>query len=195
MLDLLQRLKVNKEPEKNKLIIVAILILLAICLDFVLIIKPQFRGIGAASQKMAKLKKDTSLLNKDLATMEESRREGLEAEKKAGSLPSRSIVKEEEIPLLLGNISDTANKNNVKITQIKPFRDTKQREESVAGVNILPVMITLDLSCGYHSLGSFINALENTAQFMSVQEMKITPASGDFLSQSVSLVLKTYVKK
>ena len=79
--------------------------------------------------------------------------------------------------------------------QINTSKDAKVQEEVMAGERLLPVIITLDLTCGYHSLGSFINALENAGQYIDVQDMKIIRDPHNYLLQNVNLVLKTYAKK
>jgi hypothetical protein len=108
---------------------------------------------------------------------------------------AKNIIREEQLPLLLQEITDAASKTGTKIIQIKPIRDPKVKEEMVVGVRVIPVMITLDLYCAYHSLGSFINAIENSKKFMLVQEVKILSGPKNYLYQDVVLTIKTYVKK
>lgn len=195
MIDLLNTLRFNKVLDTKKIFLIALIALFILYMDFSFIFKPQIRGIGIIGPKIIKLDKDISVLNKDLAALQDLQRSGLEVKKQEESSKSKKIIYEEKMPSLLQDLSDMANNNSIKIMQIKPSKDTKLKEEVIAGVKILPIIITLELSCGYHSLGAFINALENSAQYMAVQEMKITSDPNDYLYQKVNLVLKTYVKK
>lgn len=88
-----------------------------------------------------------------------------------------------------------ANKNNVKILQLNPAREAPKTKKGAAATDLSPNLIALDLICDYHSLGVFINELENAPKFMVVEELKISPYSESIFQQSVSLVIKTYVKK
>jgi type IV pilus assembly protein PilO len=177
----------NKFSLDNKKIFLLILLcLIIVCIDFTFIIKLQLRGIGTVRAKIIKLKKDIDSLNKDLIAMQQAKQEQIAV------VETKKIISEEEIPSLLQDISNTANKYNVKIMQLRPSRDTETKEKITSGRKLL---VTLDLLCGYHSLGSFINDLENAERFITVQEMKIVRSSSDYLYQNVNLVLKTYVKE
>lgn len=187
--------KLNKlELDNKKILLIILICLIILYLDFSFIIKLQLQGIRTVGAKIIKLKTDIDNLTKDLSRLEELRRTVTQT-KQETVLKAQKIISEEELPLLLQDISDLANMHKVKIMQIKPSKDTKAKEEAIAKVKILPVMLTLDLSCSYHSLGSFINALENTKQFIAVQDLKIRRSSDDYFRRDVDLLLKTYVKK
>lgn len=172
--------------DNKKISLFILLGLIIIYIDLTFIAKLQLRGIGIARAKIIKLKKDIDSLNKDLAAMQQAKQEQIAV------VETKKIISEEEIPSLLQVISDTANKHNVKIMQLKSSRDTKTKERTAFGMRLL---LTLDLFCGYHSLGSFINDLENAERFIVLQEMKIVRSGSDYLYQNVNLVLKTYIKE
>lgn len=193
--DLLSKLKLQKGYEKNKSVFIAAACLLVLYLDFSLITSLQLKVIKNTSEKAMKVSNNLSSFAKDTAAIEELKRNSFANRKTEGALRAKKAILEEELPLLLQGISDTANKNNVKIMQMKPYKDPKQKEETVSGKKFLPFMITLNLSCGYHSLGSFINQLEDSPSFLAVEEIRIRQGSGDYLLQDVNLGLKTYIKK
>lgn len=174
--------------DNKKIFLFMLLCLIMVYIDFAFITKLQLRSIGTARAKIIKLEKDLDSLNKDLVAIRQAKKEQIAVAE------TKKIISEEEIPSLLQDISNTANKYNVKIMQIKPFRDTETKEKLTSRRKLL---VTLDLLCGYHSLGSFINDLENAERFITVQEMKIvrSSSSSDYLYQNVNLVLRTYVKE
>ncbi len=192
---LISKLNLNRELDRNKIILIIIASLFLAYLDFSLLIQPQSRGVSALRPKIVKLNKDIADLAKELSAVKE-----FEQNK---SLPSRQnelarakkIIHEEDLPLLLQDITDMANKANIKILQIRPKKDPKAKEETVAGAKLIPVTITLDFSCGYHSLGNFINTIENSDKFMLAQEIKILTGKENYLVQEVALTIKAYVKK
>lgn len=177
------------ELDKQKIFLLILACLLVIFIDFSFIMKAQLGGLKNAGEKIVKLRKDIDSLNKDLAMMRKP-----EAGQE-GAVKNQRIILEGELPLLLEEISKTANKHKVRIMQIKPARGPKAKEEVIGEKRLIPVTINLDLYCGYHSLGSFINALENGGAFIAVQALKITRSSDDYSAQNVDLELKTYVKK
>ncbi len=193
--DLLDKLKINRELDRNKIILIIVVFLFLAYLDFSFFMKAQLRGISSLRPKIIKLKTDINDLTKGLADIKEFAQSGKLAVTGQEASKAKKIIREEELPLLLQEITDTANKSKAKITQIKPIKDPKAKEETVAGVRIMPTTITLNLSCGYHPLGSFVNAIENSNKFMLIQEIKILSDPKNYLYQDVVLTIKAYVKK
>jgi Tfp pilus assembly protein PilO len=114
------------------------------------------------------------------------------------ALKEKRIITEAQFASLLQDISKIANNNEVKILQLKPFRQSlpaNQDAKVKALGSFTPFLISLDLSSGYHNLGKFINGLENLESFVKVQEIKIEPFEDTYLNQKVNLVFVTYVKK
>jgi Tfp pilus assembly protein PilO len=195
MINLLNKLNELKVAHK-KIFIIAFVGVLILYLDFAFIMKLQLQGIRTLTPKIIKLKKDIDSLAKDLSWMQDlGRRQSKDKAQIGAPNKAKEIISEDKILLLLQKVSDLANKNRVKIMQINTSKDAKVQEEVIAGERLLPIIITLDLTCGYHSLGSFINALENARHFIELQDMKIIRDPRDYLLQNVNLVLKTYAKR
>ena len=194
MINLLNKLNELKLDNK-KIFIIVLVCLLILYIDFTFIIKLQLQGIRTLTPKVIKMKKDIDNLAKDLSSMQDLERKAGKDKAQIESLRPKEIISEDKILLLLQEISDLANKNKVKIMQINTSRDKKAPEEIIAGERLSPIIITLDLTCGYHSLGTFINALENARQFIDVQDMKIIRDPRNYLLLNANLILKTYAKK
>ena len=191
LLNKFQTLIKLRDKLDNKTILLIILVwLIIICITFSFLIKLQLATIRAVTGKIIRLEKDTDALTKNLALMQQ------EKIKQKTVSKAKKIIPEEEVSLLLQDISNIANKHNVKIMELKPSKESKAKEtKATPTAELTPILITLDLFCSYHNLGSFINDLENAEVFMAVEELKITPQQADYFKQRVSLVLKTYVKK
>ncbi len=162
-------------------------------------------------KKIAKLKKDIDVLNKDLANLSQFKKE----QSNNTSAKNIKVVSEKELSFLSEDISNIANKNNVRIMQISPskvkdvketknakdaknvkeVKDAKEAKKETKAANFTTFNIGLDLSGSYHNLGKFINDLENSDKFLAVQAIKIEPVKESYLWHKISLVLITYVKK
>jgi len=175
----------------QKIILIILVSAIVIYVDYAFIIKLQLGSIGSTETKIIKLEKDIAALNKDLALMQQSQAQM----KQKTPLKTKIIISEDEMTGLLQGIYNLAHKDNVRIIRIRPLKDPKAKEEVMGEQKVTPMVIAMDLSCVYHSLGSFISDLENAEQFLAVQDLKIVRSSSDYMRQDVTLNLKTYVRK
>ncbi len=197
----------KKIPLDNKTIGLLILVaIIVVYVDWSFILQTQFRETGGLNTKIKSKKTDLERLRKDLADMDDLKRKA-ESASAGSSFKAKEIVSAQDLPLLLKEIADLANKNQVKLMQIKPaweFKDTKPANTSKDAKSsnnlskdhgLIMGLISLDIFCDYHHLGGFINDLENYRTFLAVEEIKITSSANNFLKQDVKLILKTNVKK
>ena len=184
----------NAQLDNQKKILVVIFCILILYVDLSFVLKGQASGIKSLAPKIAKLNKDLNNLNLSLVSMRA-------AKAKAGAtiskltVASSKLIAEGQISGLLQEISNEANKLNIKIDQIRPSREITVVKKSIAGDKLSPVLINLDLTADYHNLGKFINKLESFEVFLSVQGIEILAQQTDYMKQEVKLVLKTYVTK
>lgn len=185
---------INLQLNKQKKIIIAVCLVLIAYVDGSYILKAQRAGINRLNSKIAKLNMDLVNLKTGLENMRLAKvNPGLSAQKKATR--SLRILAQSQVSELLQEISTAANKFDIKIAQLRPSRQA-QKEKSAPGQDkFIPMLINLDMTCDYHSLGRFIQALENSPVFMGVQELEISTQLPDYMKQKVALVLKTYVTK
>lgn len=196
MINLADKLGLDNLDNK-KIILIAITCLIITYLDFNFFMAFQLKMLKGLNPKIIKIKADLSKLDKELAAMRDLK-DKQAAPQAVPALKMKKVILEEDIPSLLKAISDVANINDVKITQMKPTRESQAKvAKTLADTEKLTtLLITLDLIGGYHHLGRFINGLENVEVFIAVEDLRITPQSpADYLKQKASLVLKTYVKK
>ena len=194
----MKKLLLSKLIQDNKKMALGILAaLIIIYLDYSFIVTRQMQGNKKTGLEITKLQKDLDKLQKDLGKMQELKNK--QAQVNTEFSRAKRIVSEEQSALLLQSISDIANKNNVKIMQMKPFKGPQSKTQPQAQAKTLatekftPFYVGLDLYCDYHRLGKLINDLENSQFFMGVQELKIAAQASDVLQQKVNLLLKTYV--
>lgn len=193
MLEMTGKIKLDNK----KIFLIIVICLVIVYFDFQFLIKLQLKALKGLRPKIVRLKEDLDTLNKDLVKMQDLKNRQIGANQKVASDVKR-IISEGEIASLLQDVSDMANKNEIKILQMKPARESPGLKQAIAVAGIekfTPLLITLDLFCDYHHLGKFLNDLENAKDFIAVQNIKITSQQTDYLKQKASLVLKAYVRK
>jgi hypothetical protein len=186
----LAKLQLNKE----KKILIVVFLALIIYLDTSYILKAQRAGLSRLDPKIARLNTDLVNLNRGLENMRSSKSKPGEAVREKAIRSSR-ILAENQISELLQEISSAANKFDIKIVQLRPSRQVSKEKSAIGQDKLTPILINLELVSDYHSLGKFIQALENSLVFMGVQELGISTQLPDYMKQKVTLVLKTYVSK
>lgn len=184
--------------DNQKIILVCLLFVIVAYIDYAFLIKMQVSNIRAVKPKVAKLKGDIGVYNKYL---EDSKNVG--QKQKA---PYLRMLSNDQVPLLLEEISNMARSNNVLLMQVSQVKETRKKEDRKAQQkaqkqkqeqpdNLIPIYIALDLSGKYHDFGKFINDLENSDKFIAVQDMAIKQQLADASSQTANILIKTYVKK
>lgn len=175
--------------DNKKITLILIISVMILYLDLNFLLKAQMSGIKKSAEGVIKLKNDFKALDLGLNNMQAAK--GQQKNLSKGNV--KKAISEFQLPSLLQDISKTANINNVRILQIKPTREVQKAGAN--GNKLSPVSISLDLVCGYHNLGKFINDLENNQTFIAVENFKIDASPDSSLKQKVNLTLKTYVRK
>ena len=181
----------NLELDKKKMMLLIFGLVLIIYFDFSFLIKLQAALSKKIGSKVAKITQEINKTKKDLLAMQSQKNKQPNLQLKT---LSKKLISEEEVGSLLNEISDTANKNNIKIVQIKPNRQSAVQDKKAA-LKQPSIGINLELIANYYSLEAFINNLENAQNFIAVKGLKITRTEKDPFNENVSLELQTYVKK
>jgi Tfp pilus assembly protein PilO len=186
MLDFLASVRADKQ----KLIAVAVAFIIIVYLDFSFVIKAQVKALTNTKVKAVKLQADILAVKRDVSVMLQD-----QAKPKTAKLVQR-IVAEGELLTLLESVSGIAKDDAIRVSQINFQKITRPPVKGgKPQSSFIPVAIKLDLICGYHSLGTFINDLENNEYAVAVEDVRITPDySGGGQRERVLLTLKTYVK-
>ncbi|MDD5129491.1 MAG: type 4a pilus biogenesis protein PilO [Candidatus Omnitrophica bacterium] len=184
----------NMQLDKQKKILIAVFFALIVYVDSSFILKAQRGALKSLDPKITRLKTDLANLDRGLENMRLSKsKPELMAQKKTSK--SLGLLPESRLAELLQEISTTANKFNITIVQMRPDRQAQKEKTLVGQDRLVPMLINLDLVADYHDLGRFIQALEDSLVFMSVQELEISTQLPDYMKQKITLVLKTYVTK
>ena len=176
--------------DKQKIIVIVLAAVVILYVDCAYVLRFQYGAVSASSTKVAGFQKDLAQFKKDYANLS-----GYKANQAQLLSQGKRLVTQDQKQAFIEYLYDVAHKSQVKILQWKPDADTKSKEETVNRKKLIPYSMTMDLQCGYHELGKFINALENGTFYVAVTEIKIAPGALDALAQAVVVTLKIYAKK
>ena len=180
--------------DKQKKILLVIWCAGIVYLDASFVMKQQLVFSNKLSSQVIKYKSDTAKFEKDLLEMRKIKSNPAQMNVKTKGI--RKIINESEVGDLLQNISDLANKLDIKILQMRPMKDGTAQPEKVPGLErFIPLTVTLDTVCDYHQLGKFINSLETGDIYIKISEIKISAQQSEYFKQKADLIIKTYVKK
>lgn len=184
----------SKKLDAKTLFAVIFFCAVFVFLDCSFLVSKQIKALRAIRPQISKMKTDLESLDTGLGNMQ-ALQKGMKRDAPIGK--TKKIISDEEVPLMLQQISATANDNDIKVLQIRPIRESPlfRLEKPNVLIRLKPLLVNIDLSCDYHQLGKFLNRLEGGEFFLAVEEMKIAAQPQDYLRQRVTLLLKTYVKK
>ncbi|MGA2775871.1 MAG: type 4a pilus biogenesis protein PilO [Candidatus Omnitrophota bacterium] len=195
MMNLKNLSKLNEiRLDKQKKILVVLFCLMLAYVDVSFVLKPQLTFLNKLSSQIGKYKADLAEFEKGILEMRKIKSNPALTKVKPQGM--KKIIADSEIGNLLQDISDSANKLDVKILQMKPLKESSTAGDKVPGAEkFIPLTIMLDTVCDYHQLGKFINSLEAGDVYIKVAEIKISAQQADYFKQKANLVIKTYVKK
>lgn len=175
--------------DKKKVFLIGLVCLILIYLDLRYLLKWQFSALSGTNKKITDLKRQIASLKQNLESIQDLRNK-----KSQLSVEKKKVLTQDQLPSLLENISVLANKHNVKIIQMRPLKPAADNKKTPA-VNFSPLELDLDLSAGYHQLGSFISDLEESRELMEVKEFRISSDPADVAHQKVDLTLRVYIER
>lgn len=192
------------KQEEQKIFIVIILAAIILSVVFYnLSFKPRLKKLRSLAPQVSKLNKDLRMLKKDLANIENLKRQLHEARQKTESDVKRFLTGNDLTPLM-EEFSRLAKTNRVKIVNISPVK-TKDSSSSTAkttkptaaqsqgtGVTLTEMPVSINVKGGYHNIGKFINALENSKLFIKVIDIDINTDYDDPLNHNASLLVSAY---
>ena len=180
--------------EKNPYLVIGVIIFFILLLDYLILLRPQLALLKQTSSQAGSLSRNLKATKKDIASIEQFRQRLSTLQEKIAVVGER-IAQEEEMPVVLENISKLAKQSNLKIIQLKPFREEEKIVATSQAGNIYELPVLIEARCGYHQLGFFVNKLENGRIFMDLAGMELLPNAEDSLHHHAKLVVNTYILK
>ncbi|MDD5245801.1 MAG: type 4a pilus biogenesis protein PilO [Candidatus Omnitrophica bacterium] len=174
--------------DKQKIMLVLVIFATLVYLDLAYLLGMQFNMIKQTGKKTVTIKGEIANLKREMVRIQQ-----LKITQQTQAVKERKkLISQEEIVPLLSEISSLANKNNVKIIQMRPAMDTSGKQ--TVG-SFFPVSISLELTSNYHSLGGFLDKLEQLDKFIAVESLSISRQGNDYFNERINVGLKTYVRQ
>ena len=164
------------------------ILLAAFALDYFLLMGPQIRSLKGLGKATKTTSADVQRVSNDLQRIQQIK-DGLNssrADLEAMSLKVRSL---QEVPVILEEISRTANQFNVKIDQVKPLPESQETLISAPEGKYYALPIVIQARSGYHMFGRFLNTLESGHLFFTLRDwhMEAGPEVGKGLLVQATL--------
>ena len=104
---------------------------------------------------------------------------------------SRKLASKVDVPQILKELNQIAERLNIKFVSVKPL---ERKKAMLPGSEefLLLTPITIKLQCGYHQLGIFINQIENSPRLMKISTLKITANARNIWEHQVELAITSY---
>jgi type IV pilus assembly protein PilO len=157
---------------------------------FMFLLKPQFTSLISVFREAGQIKRSLVQTMDNVNNMPLMEKK-IEKAKEVQPFYEKKLPREEELPTLLGNLSELARENNVKIISIKPIKDEDEPEGGESVYMEIPIQVKA--RCGYHQLGRFINDLESADRFMMIGDINIKSIAKSKTIHDVKLVVYTYI--
>jgi Tfp pilus assembly protein PilO len=169
----------------QKLALIGIICLVILVVDYQFLLSAQFRSIADAKNKISQAKSDIVKLEADIRLMQEFKKKAQTPQK------TQRLITEEDVPAVLKDISDVANKYQLRVMQIRTSREAYNPKSKST---ILGVMISLDIFGSYYNFMRFLSDMESKDIFLRLNDISIQSVEATPLIQNIKLSFKTYIK-
>lgn len=182
-----------KNARTRILLLTVSAVLAAAALYIYFVFVPQVMGVFKLSGNVGKMKSELKSARVVIADFERLNNNLKERGQKVESY-EKKLPAEQEIPVLLENLSNMAKDSDIKIVGIVPAMSYFKVDLSANQNPIyreIPILITA--KSGYHELGSFLNSLENADRFTKVVDIGIKANRTSPKKHDVELMICTYI--
>ncbi len=178
--------------KENLAALSVIAVALIIVVSYQLILSPLLFKVRDIAGQLAQRKRDvqTAQISPEaLAKLEQE----IAQVKEGMRYYHKRLQTEAGIPEMLKELNQIAGDLNIKFAGVKPKDAQRISLSADAGV-LVQIPIAVELKCGYHQLGQFINRIESSStRFMKVTELKVSSNTQDIWVHNVELVITTYI--
>ncbi len=178
--------------EEIKFFSLVILLVTASLIFIFFLLMPMYRSIGSNREAAAEMSNEINIMQRNIARLDDVKRERDDLEQRWTTL-NQNLPREGDVPDFIEELSDIANKFNLRIISInasssRPTRVTGENEEVL--YRSLPIRI--DAKSGFHELGHFLSELESRDRIISTESLRISEERRIPGVHMIDLELRTY---
>lgn len=178
--------------EKNPYYVVIGIFIALLVVDYFLVLQFQMRSLNSLNPKITSLSQELQSAQNNIQRLPQfqQERDRLKAQL---DKTNRKIRTKEEVPVLLENVSLIANRNGVRIEQVRPDRAIDKPILTNEDGQYFSMPVVVEASSGYHHFGSFLNQLETEGDLVTIPEFVITASDKDTQRQRINLTINAIV--
>ena len=165
-------------------------VLAAAGLDYAFIIRAQMHGLEKTDRDIQTVSTDLEHVKADIQRVRQIK-QGLETSRSQLQTLNDKIHPVQEVPLILEDISRTANEFHVNIDQLTPLKEAQEALVTAADAKYYALPIVIGARSGYHMFGHFLNKLESGNLLFIMKDLHMEGGGGkDGNNLTVQAVLK-----
>ena len=178
--------------EKNPYYVVIGIFIALLVVDYFLVLQFQMRSLNSLNPKITSLSQELQATKNNIQRLPQfqQERDRLKAQL---DKTNRKIRTKEEVPVLLENVSLIANRNGVRIEQVRPDRAIDKPILTNEDGQYFSMPVVVEAASGYHHFGSFLNQLETEGDLVTIPEFVITASDKDTQRQRINLTINAIV--
>ena len=165
----------------EKLVLLAVLVVGGVVCAWMFYLAPRFKAIAGGSGTARELDEEYREAQNIIKRAERSRGKLKELKLKIAEY-DKDIPPELMDEWILNKVNAVSRKLDVMPEELKP-EPTEDFEDKVLAQSYCRKRVKLRMRCGYHTLGKFLNGLENANPFISINDLVIrdlnSPGRGD----------------
>jgi|GEM_PF-3625777 Tfp pilus assembly protein PilO len=178
------------KKEQKQMLVLAVIVTVVMLFVYVnMLLKPQLEGLFNTAGRVGKLKADVKKAESDIARIGQLKKSMASYSEKMDRY-GEVLPAEESMPALLESLADMARSSNMKIVGVAPIEDRSGKP--VRGQAYKSMPIAVNARAGFHELGKFFSAIENSGRFMKVADISIKSNKASPKKHDVELVVVTY---
>lgn len=153
----------------EKLVLLAVLVCAVGACAWIFYLAPRFKVIAGGKGDVAKLDEEYREAQNVIRRAERSK-ESLDELKQKIAAYDKDIPPELKDEWILNKVNDISRRLNVMTDEQKP-EPTLEFEDKVIAQSYCRKRVKLLMRCDYHTLGKFLNGLENTSPFIYIDDL------------------------
>lgn len=166
------------------------LIIIIIFFAYKNIFSPTLSRIKKISAQIGKKKTNIERAKVGPLTLVELEQE-IEALNKRMNYCQENLRSLADVPQILKELNRMAEQLNIRFSSVNPLE--KEARLLPGGEEfIVQIPIKIQLQCGYHQFGTFINQIENSPRIMKIIELKINADPNNVWAHQTELTVSSY---
>ncbi|MFH1459126.1 MAG: type 4a pilus biogenesis protein PilO [Candidatus Omnitrophota bacterium] len=186
----------NREIKRKDQVLIAGIVIIGIIIgaSFLFIFQPLLKQILNYNNEEKAIKAELEKVLNVAKDKEELQAEVKGIEDKIAAYEQK-LSQQTDIPQMLDDLIRIGRKSNVEFVSIEPQKLEVITFKTDELKKYLKIPIDITLRAGYHEVAQFANYIENSEQFMKIDDVKISGNREEPLRHSIDLTISAFAKE